>query len=64
MKTGDDDLQKMASLLDKEVTNLSEVTLWLGGKMLEGELVDASSAAYYYSYGYVMDICMRYDDTT
>jgi hypothetical protein len=45
MKTGDEDLQKMASLLDKEVTNLSEVTLWLGGKMLEGELVDASSAA-------------------
>jgi len=45
MKTGDEELQKMATLLEKEVANLSEVTLWLGGKMLEGELVDASSAA-------------------
>ena len=45
MKAGDEDLQKMASLLEVEVNNLSEVTLWLGGKMLEGELVDASSAA-------------------
>jgi|TARA_B110000438_G_C15220689_1_gene397121 hypothetical protein len=45
MKAGDEELQKMASLLEAEVNNLSEVTLWLGGKMLEGELVDASSAA-------------------
>ena len=28
-----------------EVTTLSEVTLWLGSRMLEGELVDASAAA-------------------
>jgi len=45
MKNGDEELQNMASLLEVEVNNLSEVTLWLGGKMLEGELVDASSAA-------------------
>ena len=45
MRNGDEELQNMASLLEVEVNNLSEVTLWLGGKMLEGELVDASSAA-------------------
>ena len=45
MKNGDEELQNMASLLEVEVNNLSEVTLWLGGKMLEGELVDASAAA-------------------
>ena len=31
--------------LQKRVDTLSEVTLWLGGRMLEGELVDASAAA-------------------
>ena len=45
MKAGDEELQNMATLLEVEVNNLSEVTLWLGGRMLEGELVDASSAA-------------------
>ena len=39
------DRQAMAEKLQKEVDTLSEVTLWLGGRMLEGELVDASAAA-------------------
>ena len=31
--------------LDIAVSALSDVTMWLGGRMLEGELVDASAAA-------------------
>ena len=34
-----------AQKLKVEVDRLSEVTLWLGSKMLEGELVDASAGA-------------------
>ena len=35
----------MSEKLKVEVDKLSEVTLWLGSKMLEGELVDASAGA-------------------
>ena len=35
----------MAENLQTEVAKLSEVTMWLGSRMLEGELVDASAAA-------------------
>ena len=45
MKTDDEIISSMAEKLQKEVDTLSEVTLWLGGRMLEGELVDASAAA-------------------
>ena len=45
MKNGDEIISSMAEKLQKEVDTLSEVTLWLGGRMLEGELVDASAAA-------------------
>ena len=45
MKNDDDIISSMAEKLQKEVDTLSEVTLWLGGRMLEGELVDASAAA-------------------
>ena len=38
-------LSDMAQKLKVEVDRLSEVTLWLGSKMLEGELVDASAGA-------------------
>ena len=45
MKNEDEIISSMAEKLQKEVNTLSEVTLWLGGRMLEGELVDASAAA-------------------
>ena len=45
MKNDDEIISSMADKLQKEVDTLSEVTLWLGGRMLEGELVDASAAA-------------------
>ena len=45
MKKDDEVISSMAEKLEKEVSTLSEVTLWLGGRMLEGELVDASAAA-------------------
>ena len=45
MKNDDEIVSSMAEKLQKEVNTLSEVTLWLGGRMLEGELVDASAAA-------------------
>ena len=45
MKKDDEIISSMADKLQKEVDTLSEVTLWLGGRMLEGELVDASAAA-------------------
>ena len=45
MKEDDEIISSMAEKLEKEVATLSEVTLWLGSRMLEGELVDASAAA-------------------
>ena len=45
MKNDDEIISSMAEKLQKEVDTLSEVTLWLGGRMREGELVDASAAA-------------------
>ena len=45
MKNDAEIISSMAEKLQKEVDTLSEVTLWLGGRMLEGELVDASAAA-------------------
>ena len=45
MKEDDEIISSMAEKLEKEVETLSEVTLWLGSRMLEGELVDASAAA-------------------
>ncbi len=45
MKKDDEVIVSMAEKLEKEVSTLSEVTLWLGRRMLEGELVDASAAA-------------------
>ena len=45
MNEGGEVLSDMAQKLKAEVDRLSEVTLWLGSKMLEGELVDASAGA-------------------
>ena len=45
MKEDEEIISSMAEKLEKEVATLSEVTLWLGSRMLEGELVDASAAA-------------------
>ena len=45
MNEGGEVLSDMAQKLKVEVDRLSEVTLWLGSKMLEGELVDASAGA-------------------
>ena len=45
MKNDDEVISSMAGNLQKEVDTLSEVTLWLAGRMLEGELIDASAAA-------------------
>ncbi len=45
MKNGGELLSNLAQKLKVEVDKLSEVTLWLGSKMLEGELVDASAGA-------------------
>jgi len=45
MKEDDEIISSLAEKLEKEVETLSEVTLWLGSRMLEGELVDASAAA-------------------
>ena len=45
MKGEDDVVASMAEKLETEVAKLSEITMWLGSKMLEGELVDASSGA-------------------
>ena len=45
MNEGGEVLSDMAQRLKVEVDRLSEVTLWLGSKMLEGELVDASAGA-------------------
>ena len=45
MNEGGEVLSDMAEKLKVEVDRLSEVTLWLGSKMLEGELVDASAGA-------------------
>ena len=50
MKQDDEELVSMAEKLEKEVNTLSEITLWLGSKMLEGELVDASAGATPVSY--------------
>ena len=45
MKGEDDVVASMAEKLETEVAKLSEITMWLGSKMLEGELVDASAGA-------------------
>ena len=45
MNEGGEVLSGLAQKLKVEVDRLSEVTLWLGSKMLEGELVDASAGA-------------------
>ena len=45
MNEGGEVLSDMAQKLKVEVDGRSEVTLWLGSKMLEGELVDASAGA-------------------
>ena len=45
MKSSTEEIVGLAEKLDVEVQNLSEVTLWLGSRMLEGEIVDASAAA-------------------
>ena len=45
MNEGGEVLSDMAQKLKVEVDRLSEITLWLGSKMLEGELVDASAGA-------------------
>ena len=45
MNEGGEVLSDLAQKLKVEVNRLSEVTLWLGSKMLEGELVDASAGA-------------------
>ena len=45
MKQDDEEIVSMAKKLEKEVNTLSEITLWLGSRMLEGELVDASAGA-------------------
>ena len=45
MNEGGEVLSDMAQKLKVEVDRLSEVTLWLGSKMLAGELVDASAGA-------------------
>ena len=45
MKSSTEEITGLAEKLDVEVQNLSEVTLWLGSRMLEGEIVDASAAA-------------------
>ena len=45
MSQAGDVLSSMSEKLKIEVDKLSEVTLWLGSKMLEGELVDASAGA-------------------
>ena len=45
MKSSTEEIAGLAEKLDVEVQNLSEVTLWLGSRMLEGEIVDASAAA-------------------
>ena len=45
MNNGGELLSDLAQKLKVEVDKLSEVTLWLGSKMLEGELVDASAGA-------------------
>ena len=40
-----EEFKSMKDNLDNTVSALSDVTMWLGGRMLEGELVDASAAA-------------------
>ncbi len=40
-----DEFMSMKISLDEAISAISDVSLWLGGKMLEGELVDASAAA-------------------
>jgi alkylation response protein AidB-like acyl-CoA dehydrogenase len=45
MSQAGDVLSSMSKKLKVEVDKLSEVTLWLGSKMLEGELIDASAGA-------------------
>jgi alkylation response protein AidB-like acyl-CoA dehydrogenase len=40
-----EEFKSMKDNLDSTVSALSDVTMWLGGRMLEGELVDASAAA-------------------
>ena len=40
-----EEFNSMKNNLDTAVSALSDVTIWLGGRMLEGELVDASAAA-------------------
>tara|TARA_B100001057_G_scaffold489776_1_gene576688 strand:+ start:20268 stop:22055 length:1788 start_codon:yes stop_codon:yes gene_type:complete len=45
MNNGGELLSDLAQKLKVEVDKLSEVTLWLGSKMLEGELIDASAGA-------------------
>ena len=45
MNDGGEVLSDLAQKLKVEVDRLSEVALWLGSKMLEGELVDASAGA-------------------
>ena len=38
MKSSTEEIAGLAEKLDVEVQNLSEVTLWLGSRMLEGEI--------------------------
>jgi alkylation response protein AidB-like acyl-CoA dehydrogenase len=45
MKSGSDLMISLANELELHVNKLSEVTMWLATKMLEGQLVDASAAA-------------------
>jgi len=40
-----DEFMSMKASLDEGIVAISDVSIWLGGKMLEGELVDASAAA-------------------
>ena len=45
MKNESESIKSLGEKLEKEVTKLAEITVWLGGKMLEGNLVDASAGA-------------------
>ncbi len=45
MKNESESIKSLGEKLEKEVTKLAEITIWLGGKMLEGNLVDASAGA-------------------
>ncbi len=45
MKNESESIKSLGEKLEKEVTKLAEITVWLGEKMLEGNLVDASAGA-------------------